>query len=208
MAEVEVRNLKNEVVGKLELSDDVFNYEASPTLVWEAVTAFLAGQRKGTHATKTRAAVSGSGRKLWRQKGTGRARIGSIRSPVWRGGGTVHGPQPRDYSQRIPRKKRRGAVRLVLSDKLRNQQMIVVEDLAMETHRTREFISVLGGLGLEKKVLVVDSGENRNLYLAARNVPDVKTVESRGVNIYDLVNHETLLISRQALLDLQEVLTS
>jgi large subunit ribosomal protein L4 len=206
MAEVEVRNLRNEVVGTLELSDEVFDYEASPTLVWEAVTAFLAGRRKGTHATKTRAEVSGSGRKLWRQKGTGRARIGSIRSPVWRGGGTVHGPQPRDYSQALPRKKRRGAIKLVLSDKLRNDRVKVFEDLSVETHRTRDFLRLLESLSLGDKVLMVDGRENRNLYLGSRNVPTVKMVPANGVNVYDLVNFDVLVISRKAVLELQEVL--
>ncbi len=206
MAEVQVRNLKNEVVGKLELADEVFNYEASPTLVWEAVTAFLAGRRKGTHATKNRALVSGSGKKLWRQKGTGRARIGSIRSPLWRKGGTVHGPQPRDYSQDFPKQKRRGAMKLVLSDKLRNQQLVVLENLALESHRTKDFVALLEALELQRKVLVVDDRGNRPLYLGSRNVPTVRTVPPEGVNVYDLVSHDVLLISRDAVLKLQEVL--
>jgi large subunit ribosomal protein L4 len=206
MAEVEVRNLQNEVVGTLELADEVFNYEASPTLVWEAVTAFLAGRRKGTHAVKTRSEVRGSGRKPWRQKGTGRARIGSIRSPLWRGGGTVHGPQPRDHSQALPKKKRRGAMRLVLSDKLRNDRLRVFEDLSLETHRTQDFLKWIESLDLGDKVLMVDSRENRNLYLGSRNVSTVKMVPADGVNVYDLVNFDVLMISRRAVLELQEVL--
>lgn len=206
MAEVQVRNLQNEVVGTLELSDAVFNYHASPTLVWEAVTAFLAGRRKGTHSTKTRGEVSGSGRKLWRQKGTGRARIGSIRSPLWRKGGTVHGPKPRDYAWALPKKKRRLAVCAVLTDRLENERLWVFEDLHLASHKTKDFVSWLQGLGVEGKVLLVDEKENRNLYLGSRNVPGVKLTPTEGVNVYDLVNHDLLIMSREAILKLQEVL--
>lgn len=206
MAEVQIRNLKNKVVGKLELSDAVFNYQASPTLVWEAVTAFQAAQRKGTHATKTRSKVRGSGQKLWRQKGTGRARVGSIRSPLWRGGGSVHGPQPRSYAQALPKKKRRGAMRLVLTDKLKNEKLLVFEDLNLESHKTGEFVTWLKTFQVGSKVLLVDGPENRNLFLGSRNVPAVKTVTTGGVNIYDLVNHDVLMISKQAVEELQEVL--
>ena len=132
MAEVEVKNLKNKVVGKLPLADEVFGYEAKKSLVWEAVRAFQAGRRKGTHATKNRSATRGGGRKPWRQKGTGRARAGTLRSPLWAGGGTTHGPLPRDYTQALPRKKRRGAVKLVLTDKLKHGQLLVVDNLALE----------------------------------------------------------------------------
>lgn len=206
MAEVQVRNLENKVVGTLELSDTVFNYEASPTLVWEAVTAYQAAQRKGTHATKTRARVRGSGKKLWRQKGTGRARVGSIRSPLWKGGGSVHGPQPRDYTKALSKKKRRGAVRLVLTDKLKNEKLLVFEDLNFETPKTKALVSWLETMEVGHKVLLVDGQENRNLFLGSRNVPSIKTITTEGVNIYDLVNHEVLMISKQAIEKLQEVL--
>jgi large subunit ribosomal protein L4 len=206
MAEVEVRDLNNKVVGKLELSDKVFDYQASQTLVWEALTAFRAAQRKGTHATKGRSAVRGGGRKPWRQKGTGRARVGTIRSPLWAGGGTVHGPHPRDHRQRFPKKKKRGAIKLVLSDKLRNDRMLVLEDLNLESHRTKEFVSLLGRFDLSSKILVVDGRENRNLFLSSRNVPSVKTVYPAGVNVYDLLDHDVLMISKQAVMDLQEAL--
>lgn len=206
MAEVEVKNLKNEVIEKITLADEVFDYTASETLVWEAVQAFRAGQRKGTHATKTRGEVSGAGKKLWRQKGTGRARIGSIRSPLWRKGGTVFGPQPRDYSHAFPKQKRRGAMKVVLTDKLRTQRITVVDVLGIEQPKTKEFLGVMKVLNLENKVLVVDGRDNRNLYLSARNLPKVKMVASSGLNVYDLLNYEHLLISKQALLEIQEVL--
>lgn len=206
MAEVALRDFKNKVVGKLELSDAVFDYDASPTLVWEAVKAHLAGQRKGTHATKNRALVAGGGRKPWRQKGTGRARAGTIRSPLWKGGGTVHGPQPRDYTEAFPKKKRRGAVKLALSDKLRNEKLVVTESLDLEAPRTKDFVEIMTGLELGGRLLVIDDRDNRNLYLSARNVPAVQTTATESVNIYDLVNCDQVLISKRAVLKLQEVL--
>jgi len=206
MAEVEVKNLKNKVVEKLALADEVFAYEAKRSLVWEAVRAFQAAKRKGTHATKNRSAVRGGGQKPWRQKGTGRARVGTIRSPLWVGGGTAHGPSPRDYSQALPKKKRRGAVKLVLTDKLKSDRLHVVDELAIDSHKTKDFLGLLQGLKLDGKVLVVDSKENRNLYLGSRNLQSVKMVPAAGVNIYDLLNHENILISKSALMELQEVL--
>jgi len=206
MPNVDVRNLDNKVVGKLELSGEVFEYEASDTLVWEAVTAFLAAQRKGTHATRGRSDVSGGTSKPWRQKGTGRARIGTTRSPLWAGGGTVHGPSPRNYTTAFPKKKRRGAVKLVLSDKLKDQRILVVEDFSLESHRTKDFTRVLKQLELTGKLLLIDSRENRNLYLSSRNVPGVKMVPSDSVNIYDLLNCEKVVFSKEAIIELQEVL--
>ncbi len=206
MPKVDVRNLKNKVVEELELSEDVFEYEASETLVWEAVTAFLAAQRKGTHATRGKSDVRGGGAKPWRQKGTGRARIGSIRSPLWAGGGTVHGPTPRDYTTAFPKKKRRGAVKLVLSDKLKDQRLLVIDDLTMKSPKTSDFMAVLKRMKLTGKILLVDSRENRNLYLGSRNLPGVKMVPSDGVNIYDLLNCEKVIFSKDAIVELQEVL--
>ena len=206
MAKVEVRNLKNKPVGELELSDAVFDYSASETLVWEAVRAFLAGQRKGTHKAKNRIEVRGGGGKLWRQKGTGRARVGSVRSPLWRTGGAVFGPRPRDYSQRFPRKKKRGAVRMVLSDKLRSQRLIVVQDLKVESHKTRDLVGILEVFDLSGKVLIVDEFKNRNLYLSSRNLPGVKMVRATGVNVYDLLNCEHLILSKEAVGKLEETL--
>ncbi len=207
MPQVEVKDLKNKVVGKLDLSEEVFAYEASEALVWEAVNAYRAAQRKGTHSTKNRAKVRGGGRKPWRQKGTGRARVGTIRSPLWTGGGTVHGPQPRDYRQALPKKKRRGAVKLVLTDKLKNDRLIVVEKFELDSHKTKDFAGVLEKLGINGKALIADAPGNRNLLLSARNLAGVKPVTATGVNVYDLLNHEHLVISREAVLALQEALT-
>ncbi len=208
MAKLKVHDLKNKAVGEVEVSDTVFDYTASETLVWEAVRAFLAGRRKGTHKTKNRSEVRGGGAKPWRQKGTGRARAGSTRSPIWKKGGTVFGPKPRDYSQRLPKKKRRGAVRMVLSDKVRNDLLVVIDDFTLESYKTRDFVETLEQFGLSGKVLLVDDRENQNLFLGSRNLPNVKMVPTTGVNVYDLLNHRHLLISKQAVQKLDEVLKS
>lgn len=208
MAEVEIKNLANEVVGTVELADEVFKAKLNEPLIWEAVKHYTDSLRSGTAATKTRAMVSGSGRKPWRQKGTGRARVGEIRNPLWRHGGTVHGPQPRDYSYRFPRKKLRGAMRSALSAKLEGNSLTVVDAFTLEGNKTRDLLKILRGLGGDGKVLIVDSAENRNLTLSSRNLPNVKLVPSTRVNIYDLVNYKVLLVSKDAILQIQEVLSS
>ena len=207
MAEIEVKNLANEVVGKLELSDAVFKAEFNQPLIWEAVKHYNDSLRAGTASTKVRGEVSGSGKKLWRQKGTGRARVGSIRSPLWRHGGTVHGPKPRDYAYRFPRKKLRGAMRSALSAKLSENALMVVDAMKIDNPKTKEFKKLLEGMGSTGKVLVVDSYENRNLDLSTRNMPRVKLVSGSCVNIFDVVNSNTLLFSKESILQLQEVLS-
>jgi large subunit ribosomal protein L4 len=207
MAEIEVKNLSNEVVGKLDLSDQVFKAPINEHLIWEAVKHYADSLRSGTAATKTRAEVSGSGKKLWRQKGTGRARIGSIRSPLWRHGGTVHGPRPKSYEYSFPRKKLRGALRAALSAKFGENALTVIDEFALENHKTRELQKKLQGLAGAGKVLLVNSGENRNLKLSSRNLPNVKLVAGTGVNIKDIVNHQAVVFSREAILQIQEVLS-
>jgi large subunit ribosomal protein L4 len=207
MPEIEVRNLSNEVVGKLELSDEVFNVPLNEPLIWEAVKHYSDSLRSGTASTKTRAEVSGSGKKLWRQKGTGRARIGSVRSPVWRHGGTVHGPKPRSYEYSFPRRKLRGAMRSALSAKLSENSIAVIESLAPESNKTAAFAKALKALGATGRVLLIDSVNNRNLKLSSRNIPDVKLVPSGAVNIYDVVNHNKVVFSKEAILQVQEVLS-
>lgn len=207
MAEIEVKNLANEVVGKLELSDEVFKVEFNQPLIWEAVKHYNDSLRAGTASTKVRGEVSGSGKKLWRQKGTGRARIGSIRSPLWRHGGTVHGPQPRDYSYRFPRKKLQSALRSALSAKLSENSVAVIDALSPESGKTKDFQKILTGLGFTGKVLIVDSSANRNLMLSSRNLPKVKLVPAAGLNIFDVVNSSTLLFSRDTILQVQEGLS-
>ncbi len=206
MPTVKVRNLKNEEVGDLELSDAVFGAELNEALIHAAVRNFMANARAGTVGTKTRGDVSGSGRKLWKQKGTGRARIASIRSPLWKGGGNVHGPQARDWSYNMPKKMRRGALRSAISERVREGNVIVVDGLAFDQPKTKDFISSLATLGLEGKTLIVDSLENVNLWLAARNVKRTKVVNSYSLNIYDLLYHEKLVLSRTAVDELAGLL--
>ena len=207
MPTVKVRNLKNEEVGDLELSDAVFGVPFNEPLVHAAVRNFMANGRQGTSATKTRGDVSGSGRKLWKQKGTGRARIASLRSPLWKGGGNVHGPQPRDWSYNMPKKMRRGALRSALSERVREGNVIVVEGWTLEKPKTRELLGSLGKLGLEEaRTLIVDSLDNENLMLSARNVQRAKIVNSFGLNIYDLLYHQKLIISRAAAAELEHLL--
>jgi large subunit ribosomal protein L4 len=203
MPTVKVRNLKNEEVGDFELSDSVFGVELNEALIHAAVKAYLAGARQGTVGTKTRGDVSGSGKKLWKQKGTGRARIASIRSPLWKGGGNVHGPQARDWSHDLPKKMRRGALRSALSERLREGNLVVVEEFVLGQPKTRDFVGALSALGVEGKALVVDTIDNSNLVLAARNVKGAKVVGAGGVNIYDVLYHEKLVMSRSAAEQLQ-----
>jgi large subunit ribosomal protein L4 len=207
MPTVKVRNLKNEEVGDLELSDTVFGAELNEALIHAAVRSFMASARAGTVGTKTRGDVSGSGKKLWKQKGTGRARIASIRSPLWKGGGNTHGPQARDWSYNMPKKMRRGALRSALSERVREGNLIVLEGFALDQPKTKDFVRSLAALGLdETKTLIVDSLENDNLLLAARNVRRAKVVGSYGLNIYDLLYHEKLIVSRAAAEELTRLL--
>jgi large subunit ribosomal protein L4 len=198
MPTVKVRNLKNEEVGDLELSDAVFGAEYNEGLVHAAVKNYLANARAGTVGTKTRGDVSGSGKKLWRQKGTGRARIASIRSPLWKGGGNVHGPQARDWSYNLPKKMKRGALRAALSERLREGNLVVVDELIFSAPKTKEFVGALKSLGFDGRTLIVDSTDNDNLLLSARNVKGAKIVGTGGLNVYDVLYHEKLVISRGA----------
>jgi large subunit ribosomal protein L4 len=208
MPVVKVKNLKNEEVGEVELSDAVFGAPLNKPLIYEAVKNYLANQRAGTSATKTRGDVRGSGKKLWKQKGTGRARIASLRSPLWKGGGNVHGPQPRDWSYRIPKKMRRGAIRSVLSERLREGGLVIVENFELQSHKTKDFVATLGALGFEKRTLILDSLlDNANLALSARNLPGVTCVSPNGVNVYDLLTHEQLALTREAASELEKQLS-
>jgi len=208
MPVVKVKNLKNEEVGDLELSDEVFGAPLNKKLIYEAVKCYLANQRAGTSATKTRGDTSGSGKKLWKQKGTGRARIASLRSPLWKGGGNVHGPQPRDWSYKIPKKMRRGAIRSVLSERLREGGIIIVEDFELQSHKTKDFVTTLSGLGLDRRTLIVGSLDNDNLALSARNLRNVTCVTPNGVNVYDLLTHEQLAMTREAASQLDKQLSN
>jgi large subunit ribosomal protein L4 len=211
MPTVKVRNLKNKEVGDVELADAIFGVELNEGLIHAAVMNYLANGRQGTSATKTRGNVSGSGRKLWKQKGTGRARIASLRSPLWKGGGNVHGPQPRDWSYQMPKKMRRGALRSALSERLREGNLLIIDEFGFKTAKTKDFLGAIGGLGLQEskkavKTLIVDSLDNENLILSSRNVEKTKVTNSFGLNIYDIIYHEKLLISKAALEELTSLL--
>src|SRR5688500_5187353 len=206
MPTVKVRNLKNKEVGEVELSDAVFGVELNEALIHAAVRNYMANRRQGTSATKTRGDVSGSGKKLWKQKGTGRARITSRRSPLWKGGGNVHGPQPRDWSYNMRKKMRRGAVGSALSERVREGNVFVLVGCDLETPRTIEFSKPLSNIGLGVKTLIVDSLDNENLMLSARNLRHAKVVNSFGLNIYDLLYHDQLVLSRAAANELEELL--
>ncbi len=203
---VTVRDLENRQVGTLDLPEEVFAAEPNAPLVYEAVRAYMAAARAGTHDTKTRSEVSGSGRKLWKQKKTGKARIGSIRSPLWRHGGTVHGPTPRSYAYRFPKRKRAGALRAALSQKVRAGRMVVVESLDVESHKTRALAARIAALGVRGSALLLDEPVPRNLDLAARNLPECKVAIASGVGIVDLLGHEWLVVTRAAARRLEEVL--
>jgi large subunit ribosomal protein L4 len=204
MPSVDIIDLSNKKVGTVDLSDAVFAAPVNEALLYEAVRHHLAGVRRGTAKTKTRHEVAGSGKKLWKQKGTGRARMGSIRSPLWRHGGTTHGPQPRDYSYKLPKKMQLGALRSALSAKLRDGELRVVSEFALSEAKTKLMRKTLDALEIARTVLLVDNAENRNLELSSRNLEGVKLVASRDVNVYDLLGHQQVLLTEAAARKLSE----
>ncbi len=206
MPSVDIVDLNNATVGSIDLSDAVFGVEVNEALLYEAVRQYTAARRSGTAATKTRHEVSGSGKKLWKQKGTGRARMGSIRSPLWRHGGTVHGPQPRSYEYKLPRKMQLGALRSALSAKLRDGELRVIRTFELADHKTKNMLGVLTKLEAKKTVLLVEGAENVNLTRASRNLRGIKLVPTKDVNVYDLLKHQEVLLSEAAAKKLSEAL--
>jgi len=206
MPTVKVRNLENEELDEVQLSDVVFNAPFNEPLIHAAVRNFMANARQGNSATKTRGDVSGAGRKLWKQKGTGRARIASLRSPLWKGGGNVHGPPPRDWSYKMPKKMRQGALRSALSERVREGNVILVDGWKLDKPKTKQLVASLKKLGLDGKTLIVDSFDNENLLLSTRNLQRAKVVSSFALNIYDLLFHEKLVLSREAAKELEGLL--
>lgn len=206
MPKVAVYNSANQQVGDIELNDSVFGVEMNAGLVHQAVVMQLASRRLGTHATKTRGLVRGGGRKPWRQKGTGRARSGSTRSPLWVGGGTVFGPQPRSYAFRMPKKQRRLAIKCALSDKVASGDFIVLDDLQFDAPKTKSVVKMLGDFGVDAKSLIITLDENENVELSSRNIPGVKTINTMGLNVYDILNHTKLFITKAAIEKIEEVL--
>ncbi len=206
MATIDVVNLSGEKVGSFELADEVFG-AVNEDLLWEAVKHYRAGQHRGTHATKNKKLVSGAGKKLWKQKGTGRARVGSIRSPLWRHGGTVHGPQPRSYDYAFPRKKLLGALRSALAAKLADGKLTVVESFDVKEPKANAFRKALTGLKVEKTALLIDSNlENENLALSSRNLKGVELVAGNAVHPYHLLRYDRAVFARPALEKLQNSL--
>ncbi len=204
MANLKLIDQTGKDAGEVTLNDNVFGIEPNENVVFDAVIRQRAGMRQGTHATKNRSAVRGGGKKPWRQKGTGRARQGSIRAPQWRGGGTVFGPTPRSYAYSLPRKVRRLAIKSVLSQKLQDNNLIVLDQLSLDAPKTKEFKAVLGNLNVDSKVLVVS--DNESVQLSARNLENVKVVPVNGLNVVDAVNYDKLILTQDAVKRIEEVL--
>ena len=205
MPTVSVYNMTNEKVGDMELSEQIFDVEMNVGLVHQVVVMQLASQRLGTHSTKTRSMVRGGGRKPWRQKGTGRARAGSRRSPLWRGGGTVFGPHPRSYAFTMPRKQRRLALKCVLSDKLKSGDLIVLDNLDFEAPKTKQFVKLLNDFKIEKKALFIMNEVKENVKRSANNLQGIKTIGAMGLNVYDILYHDKLFLTKDAVAKIEEV---
>lgn len=206
MPKVALYNVNGDQLGEVELNGDVFGVPVNNFVLHDVVVKHLAGRRRGTSDTKMRGEVSGGGRKPWRQKGTGRARHGSIRSPLWRGGGIIFGPHPRDYSYTIPKKVRRLAIKSALSSKVEGGKVLVLDELKLERPKTREISAILDNLKVTEGVLLVTALKDENVFKSARNIPGVKSVTVKGLNVYDLLAFDTLIITRDALARVEEVL--
>ena len=205
MANVSVYNMEGKEVGTIELNDAVFGVKVNEHLVHMAVVQQLANNRQGTQKAKTRSEVSGGGRKPWRQKGTGHARQGSTRSPQWTGGGVVFAPVPREYSFKLNKKEKRAALKSALSDKVANGKLVVVDALAFDAPKTKEFAKVMANLNVNEKALVVLNDNDKNVVLSARNIPTVKTSLTNTINTYDVVNAKTLVLTQDAVKTIEEV---
>lgn len=205
MPKVALYDMSGAQIGELELNDSVFGIEPNQAVMYDFVKMQLANKRVGTSSTKTRAEVKGSGKKPWRQKGTGRARVGSRRNPVWTGGGIVFGPKPRDFSYRLPRKVRKLAMKSALSSKVLENNLIVVDQLSFDEPRTKQMVATLQALNSSKKTLVITADGDANITKSARNIPGVKPLRVDYINVYDLLRYDTLLITRDAVAKVEEV---
>jgi large subunit ribosomal protein L4 len=208
MPTIDIKNWDNKKVGSVDLPEEIFAYPYKEHLIHEAVRNYLASLRQGTHKTKTRSEVSGSGKKPFRQKGTGRARQGGNRPPIHRHGGTVFGPQPRDYSYKMNAKEKKNALKSALSQRVKEGKLVLVSDLSVDESKTKAFAQKIANIGVEGKALLVDSMENTNAILAARNNPKLLFVDPQSVNVYDVVNSRYIVLSQAALDRLTEVLQS
>ncbi len=205
MPTVDVFNLDREVTGQLELSDAIFGVPVKTHVLHEVVIYQLAKRRAGTAKAKGRSEVRGGGKKPWRQKGTGRARAGTSRSPIWRGGGTIHGPQPREYEMRVPKKVRRLALKMALSQKVLDAEFNVIDQLKLDRIRTKDFVELLGRFELGKTLVVLPEPDEM-IEKSARNIPNVKILRSEGLNVYDLLNYHAVILSRECVGRIEEAL--
>ncbi|RKD25439.1 LSU ribosomal protein L4P [Caminicella sporogenes DSM 14501] len=205
MPKIDVLNVSGQRVGEIELNDGIFGIEVNEHVLYEAVKNYLANQRQGTQSAKTRAEVRGGGRKPWRQKGTGRARQGSIRAPQWIGGGVVFAPKPRDYSYKLPKKVKRLAMKSALSSKVKNNEIIVLDELTMNVPKTKDMVNILKNINASKKVLVVLAAKDENVIKSARNIKGVKTTLVNTLNVYDILNHDTFVVTKEAVQKIEEV---
>ena len=204
MASVKVYNIEGKEVGTMELNDAVFGVEVNEHLMHLAVVSQLANKRQGTQSAKTRAEVSGGGRKPWRQKGTGHARQGSTRAPQWTGGGVVFAPKPRDYSVKMNKKEKAAAIKSALSSKVAEEKFIVVDGLAFDEIKTKKMVAVMDNLKLDKALVVLDQ-KDENVILSARNIPTVRTALANAINVYDIVKYDALVITKDAVAQIEEV---
>ncbi|MGI6065784.1 MAG: 50S ribosomal protein L4 [Bacillota bacterium] len=204
MPKVSVYNMQGDQIGELDLNDKVFGIEVNKPLLHQAVVAYLASLRRGTHSTKTRAMVSGGGRKPWRQKGTGRARVGSTRNPVWTKGGVAFGPHPREYGFKLPKKARRVALKSALTDKVNNGNLIVLDELNIAEPKTKEMVRILEVLKAPN-ALVVMGNEDTNVVKSARNIPGVTPIDAERINVYNILAHEKLVMTKEAVARVEEV---
>ena len=204
MANVSVLNMEGKEVGTIELSDAVFGVEVNEHLLHMAVVQHLANKRQGTQKAKTRSEVRGGGKKPWRQKGTGHARQGSTRAPQWTGGGVVFAPVPRDYSFKMNKKEKRGALKSALTSRVNENKLIVVDELKLDAIKTKDFVTVMNNLKADKALVVLD-GENQNVVLSARNIPDVQTASVNTINVYDILKYSTLVLTKEAVAKIEEV---
>ncbi|RPJ00980.1 MAG: 50S ribosomal protein L4 [Deltaproteobacteria bacterium] len=207
MPTVDVYNTNRDVIGQLELKEEVFGVPVKRHVLHEVVLYQLAKRRAGTAKTKGRREVRGGGKKPWRQKGTGRARAGTLRSPLMRGGGTIHGPQPRSYEMRVPKKVRRLALKMALSQKVADQEMTVLDRLDLERIKTKDFADILHRFQLEKTLVVLPHQDER-IEKSARNIPNVKVLRSEGLNVYDLINYHNLILTQETVGKIEEALGS
>ena len=205
MTKLALYKMSGEQTGEVEVSDDVFDIEINEHVMYEAVKTYMANQRQGNQSVKTRSEVRGGGRKPWRQKGTGRARAGTIRSPLWKGGGVVFAPKQRDYSKKLPKKVKRLAMKSAFSSKALNDEMVVLDELKLDNIKTKSMVDILSNLNVDKKALIVTGDNDKTVYYSARNIKGVKTTNVNTLNVYDILNYDKFIITKDALKKVEEV---